>query len=126
MTIKRTRIGRSSSFSRISVLALSDDLPGRHQRNRKDPPPPPSKMAKKVRVEGSEHSILVVSSPPNQVNHCVPIHGFLDSCHFCKKKLLQNDEVFMYSTFLAFCSSECRDGQILVDNQRNKHASSAH
>ncbi|KAK4558349.1 hypothetical protein RGQ29_007905 [Quercus rubra] len=40
--------------------------------------------------------------------------SFLERCHLCKKWIGDND-VYMYGNLQAFCSSECRDKQILID-----------
>ncbi|KAL4602946.1 hypothetical protein ACB092_10G089600 [Castanea dentata] len=40
--------------------------------------------------------------------------SFLERCHLCKKWIGGND-VYMYGNLQAFCSSECRDKQILID-----------
>ncbi|PIN24781.1 hypothetical protein CDL12_02485 [Handroanthus impetiginosus] len=47
------------------------------------------------------------------------IGGFLERCHYCKRRIAQNSEVFMYSN-LAFCSAECRDIQVELDRNGNE------
>nr|CAD1819773.1 unnamed protein product [Ananas comosus var. bracteatus] len=41
--------------------------------------------------------------------------GLLSSCHACNKRLGQGDEIFMYRGEKAFCSSECRHQEMLLD-----------
>ncbi|CAA0828086.1 Protein of unknown function (DUF581 [Striga hermonthica] len=43
------------------------------------------------------------------------IGGFLERCHYCRKRIPQNSEVYMYRDLCAFCSTECRDSQIELD-----------
>ncbi|KAL0437455.1 UNVERIFIED_CONTAM: hypothetical protein Sradi_0453400 [Sesamum radiatum] len=50
----------------------------------------------------------------------VKIGGFLERCHYCKKRIARNSEVFMYSDLCAFCSAECRDLQIALDLSAKK------
>ncbi|KAE8675055.1 Oligouridylate binding protein 1B isoform 1 [Hibiscus syriacus] len=48
-----------------------------------------------------------------------PTSDFLSSCHLCKKKLHGKD-IFMYRGEKAFCSSECRSTQIMVDERKEQ------
>ncbi|XVE51789.1 hypothetical protein DITRI_Ditri02bG0069600 [Diplodiscus trichospermus] len=43
---------------------------------------------------------------------------FLKSCHLCHKKLSLDKEVYMYRGDQGFCSVECRDRQIVLDEMR--------
>ncbi|KAJ4717689.1 Protein of unknown function (DUF581) [Melia azedarach] len=43
---------------------------------------------------------------------------YLKSCHLCNKKLSLDKEVYMYRGDQGFCSIECRDRQIVVDEMR--------
>ncbi|CAI9766563.1 unnamed protein product [Fraxinus pennsylvanica] len=52
-----------------------------------------------------------------------PASDFLSSCHMCQKKLLGKD-IFMYRGEKAFCSTECRDRQIVMDERKEKKYSS--
>ncbi|XP_059630415.1 FCS-Like Zinc finger 5-like [Cornus florida] len=45
---------------------------------------------------------------------------FLGACFHCKKKLALDKDVFMYGYLRAFCTIECRDKQIAVDEKDNK------
>ncbi|XP_057519669.1 FCS-Like Zinc finger 10-like [Amaranthus tricolor] len=47
---------------------------------------------------------------------------FLEKCFLCKKKISEDDEVFMYSNLRAFCSYECRKKQINMDDDLKKLA----
>ncbi|CAI9107796.1 OLC1v1007242C1 [Oldenlandia corymbosa var. corymbosa] len=43
---------------------------------------------------------------------------FWRNCHYCKKFIRDNEEVFMYRDFCGFCSTVCRDIQISIDNNQ--------
>ncbi|XP_021903003.1 uncharacterized protein LOC110818421 [Carica papaya] len=43
---------------------------------------------------------------------------YLKSCHLCNKKLSLDKEVYMYRGDRGFCSTECRNRQIVVDEVR--------
>ncbi|PKA59190.1 hypothetical protein AXF42_Ash001283 [Apostasia shenzhenica] len=45
-------------------------------------------------------------------------HHFLDSCFLCKKPLADNLDIFMYRGDVPFCSEECRQEQIAMDEAR--------
>ncbi|CAI0402008.1 unnamed protein product [Linum tenue] len=47
------------------------------------------------------------------------IGGFLNCCHLCNKQL-QGLDIYMYRGETAFCSSECRSSQIMIDEQQQK------
>ncbi|KAI9087071.1 hypothetical protein K1719_031032 [Acacia pycnantha] len=45
---------------------------------------------------------------------------FLEACHLCKK-VLQNRDIFMYRGDTPFCSEECRQEQIDMDEAKEKN-----
>ncbi|XWS49195.1 hypothetical protein CRYUN_Cryun13aG0143100 [Craigia yunnanensis] len=52
---------------------------------------------------------------------------FLDACFLCKKPLGSNRDIFMYRGDTPFCSEECRQEQIEIDeaNEKNWNLSSS-
>ncbi|KAL3827980.1 hypothetical protein ACJIZ3_016782 [Penstemon smallii] len=111
MSVKRNRPGSSSShLATPTRIGTSSATP-----------------AKIMKAESSADSsraknIFTVASPetigaPDQMKS----DGFLERCHFCKKRIAQNSEIFMYSDLCAFCSAECRDNQIALDQSAEKH-----
>ncbi|XP_027361558.1 FCS-Like Zinc finger 2-like [Abrus precatorius] len=52
---------------------------------------------------------------------------FLDACFLCKKPLGDNRDIFMYRGDTPFCSEECRQEQIEIDEakEKNKNLSSS-
>lgn len=51
-----------------------------------------------------------------------PNSDFLSSCHLCQKKLHGKD-IYMYRGEKAFCSTECRYRQIVMDDHKEKCSS---
>lgn len=45
---------------------------------------------------------------------------FLDSCSLCKTPLHLGDEIYMYRGDVPFCSEECRQRQIDLDEEKEK------
>uniref|UniRef100_A0A7C9DRX2 FLZ-type domain-containing protein n=1 Tax=Opuntia streptacantha TaxID=393608 RepID=A0A7C9DRX2_OPUST len=45
---------------------------------------------------------------------------FLESCYLCKKPLGPNNDIFMYRGNTPFCSEECREEQIEMDEAKEK------
>ncbi|GFP90476.1 hypothetical protein PHJA_001191500 [Phtheirospermum japonicum] len=45
---------------------------------------------------------------------------FLDSCFLCHRSLSQNHDIFMYRGNTPFCSQECRQEQIDMDEATEK------
>ncbi|KAI3447237.1 hypothetical protein Pfo_003902 [Paulownia fortunei] len=54
----------------------------------------------------------------------IPASDFLSSCHLCQKKL-QGEDIYMYRGEKAFCSTECRYRQIVMDERKEKCSSKA-
>ncbi|KAL2234844.1 UNVERIFIED_CONTAM: FCS-Like Zinc finger 17 [Sesamum indicum] len=48
---------------------------------------------------------------------------YLKSCHLCHKPLCLDKEVYMYMGDLGFCSVECRERQIYLDEMKEIEAS---
>ncbi|KMS99886.1 hypothetical protein BVRB_1g017350 [Beta vulgaris subsp. vulgaris] len=45
---------------------------------------------------------------------------FLDSCFFCNKSIKPNKDIFMYRGNTPFCSDNCRQEQIEIDEANDK------
>ncbi|MED6118911.1 hypothetical protein PIB30_007073 [Stylosanthes scabra] len=45
---------------------------------------------------------------------------FLQACFLCRKPLAQNRDIFMYRGNTPFCSKECRQEQIEIDETKEK------
>ncbi|KAL5783624.1 hypothetical protein ACOSP7_008653 [Xanthoceras sorbifolium] len=60
-------------------------------------------------------------SPPTFVEDfpAYPTSDFLSSCHLCSKKLHGKD-IYMYRGEKAFCSTECRSRQIMMDERKEQ------
>ncbi|XP_068634818.1 FCS-Like Zinc finger 3 [Aristolochia californica] len=48
-------------------------------------------------------------------------HHFLEACFMCKKTLGENRDIFMYRGDTPFCSEECRQEQIEIDETKEKN-----
>ncbi|MED6179992.1 hypothetical protein PIB30_006109 [Stylosanthes scabra] len=48
---------------------------------------------------------------------------FLQACFLCKKPLSDNRDIFMYRGDTPFCSEECRQEQIEIDEEKEKKKS---
>lgn len=48
-----------------------------------------------------------------------PTH-FLQACFLCKRRLVPGKDIYMYMGDSAFCSIECRNQQILIDENKDK------
>ncbi|CAL0320245.1 unnamed protein product [Lupinus luteus] len=89
----------------------------------------PNKTITKVYYDGGESGIVKNNSnkvgvfrrtppTPTIVEAEFPTSDFLSSCHLCRKKLHGKD-IYMYRGEKAFCSSECRSRQIMME-ERNE------
>ncbi|CAL5425219.1 unnamed protein product [Camellia sinensis] len=114
MPVKRSLIGRSSSFGDSGVLSPPIESADGWLERRSAPPSaaatakPPSNSSKAMKPSVAEKSlvspprILTLSSPVQEESidgsDDQPIGEFLDKCYYCKKKIGENAEVFMYSS----------------------------
>ncbi|KAK6914627.1 Zf-FLZ domain [Dillenia turbinata] len=57
------------------------------------------------------------TSTPYSDSEYFPSLNFLKSCHLCNKQLTPDKDVYMYRDE-GFCSPECRNRQILVDDMK--------
>ncbi|KAL8055060.1 hypothetical protein ABFX02_04G032200 [Erythranthe guttata] len=112
MPLKRNRPGNSSSCLELPLQTAAAAAA-------------PVSKAKVMKIdaaaEPSRSRFLTIASPENVGESDRPVSGgFLERCHYCKKRIAHNSEVFMYSNLCAFCSSECRDFQIKLDQSAKK------
>ncbi|KAL6843663.1 hypothetical protein ACP4OV_026234 [Aristida adscensionis] len=49
-------------------------------------------------------------------------HHYLDVCFRCRRPLAGNRDIFMYRGDMPFCSEECRQEQIEIDEAREQRA----
>ncbi|XP_075504280.1 uncharacterized protein LOC142541696 [Primulina tabacum] len=84
------------------------------------PSPAPARIEKQeppnVVAEKPRKCIFAFPSPPRVQKQRSDY--FLDACALCKKKLDFKEDIFMYSD-KAFCSQNCRDDQIALDEKFN-------
>ncbi|KAG8389321.1 hypothetical protein BUALT_Bualt02G0217200 [Buddleja alternifolia] len=119
MTVKRSRPGSSSSH-----------LETANSTNAAASVTPVKFMKTDDAAEPSRPKILTFASPVSVAeSDQQKIGGFLERCHYCNKRIAQNSEFIesldiltleIYSTLCAFCSAECRDLQIAVDQSARK------
>ncbi|XP_073308245.1 FCS-Like Zinc finger 13-like [Primulina huaijiensis] len=73
------------------------------------------------RIQSSEAnnraSVFYISPPRLGDVSGAPATDFLSSCNLCKKQLHGKD-IYMYRGDKAFCSSECRYSQIVIDERK--------
>ncbi|KAI3693844.1 hypothetical protein L1987_76798 [Smallanthus sonchifolius] len=63
-------------------------------------------------------------SPSLSYAGCEEPH-FLEACHLCSKSLGHNSDIFMYRGNTPFCSQECRQEQIGIDEARERRCRKA-
>ncbi|KAJ7956011.1 DUF581 domain-containing protein [Quillaja saponaria] len=106
---------RKGGFNEIDVGSLEEDYTYVTSHV-------PNKTFTKVYFNGGEAQIL--SSGYQKQRHVeaepsFPTSDFLSSCHLCRKKLHGKD-IYMYRGEKAFCSTECRSSQIMMDERKEQ------
>ncbi|KAL9406003.1 hypothetical protein Peur_002975 [Populus x canadensis] len=81
---------------------------------------------------GSSRNLSSLVSSPRSARCCDSRYEdhqphFLEACFLCKKPLGDNRDIFMYRGDTPFCSEECRQEQIDIDeaNEKNWNLSSS-
>ncbi|URE00544.1 PPR repeat [Musa troglodytarum] len=81
-----------------------------------------------IQNSGRRSNVVINSS----LRSCMPHHltkasapqiGFLKACFLCRKELSPHKDVYMYRGDQGFCSEECRQDQILLDERTEAEAS---
>ncbi|CAA7018984.1 unnamed protein product [Microthlaspi erraticum] len=70
-------------------------------------------------VESQPGVVFFRSSDPVNESDCLPPDSFLSACCNCKKTLGPRDDIFMYRGDRAFCSSECRALEMMLEENDN-------
>uniref|UniRef100_A0A1J3IKS1 FLZ-type domain-containing protein n=1 Tax=Noccaea caerulescens TaxID=107243 RepID=A0A1J3IKS1_NOCCA len=70
-------------------------------------------------VESQPGVVFFRSSEPVNESDCLPPDSFLSTCCNCKKNLGPRDDIFMYRGDRAFCSSECRALEMMLEENDN-------
>ncbi|KAI0495325.1 hypothetical protein KFK09_025475 [Dendrobium nobile] len=118
----RTPMKRTTSLTELSpdlaAAASSAEIPPQPlaAESRRDGKPPPSPAVQRSRKRRCSRDPSVAEADP-----------FLTACGLCKRSLGPGFDTFMYRGEVAFCSSECREKQITIDdrNARKKCPSSS-
>ncbi|CAA7018507.1 unnamed protein product [Microthlaspi erraticum] len=76
-----------------------------------------------VSKEKPNNIVIKSSLKPNRSDPNTSELCFLKTCHLCLKHLRQDKDVYMYRGDLGFCSRECRESQILIDDKKELEAS---
>ncbi|XP_062028250.1 FCS-Like Zinc finger 6 [Rosa rugosa] len=116
----RPPMKRTTSMSEITF-----DLNTEAQPQPSDPHNPFSPLA----FDGL--MVKMASSSPSPRNHrrnsadFVETPHFLRACGLCKRRLVPGRDIYMYRGDTAFCSLECRQQQMTLDERNDKCSSSA-
>ncbi|XP_061361915.1 FCS-Like Zinc finger 17-like [Gastrolobium bilobum] len=69
-------------------------------------------------------SNVLVKSAVRNTNQTIPIDFcFLKACNLCNKQLRPDKDIYMYRGDQGFCSIECRNRQIVLDEMRELESS---
>ncbi|GAB2282350.1 hypothetical protein Dimus_016895 [Dionaea muscipula] len=140
MPVKRSRIVRSSSIgngrgvgvgSGFVALPLVETPPALRLPNRETLVSSVGVLSNFPNVlkpsDQNRRQILSLGSPLREFTdesdvrrNEEEIDDFLERCYYCKKKIRDDSEVFMYSNLRAFCTAGCREIQIALDKEPEK------
>ncbi|GER30684.1 hypothetical protein STAS_06642 [Striga asiatica] len=72
-------------------------------------------------MKNSKSWVNILTIPSSSSRETMHKRGedFLDTCEWCKKKIGEDKDRYMYGSFQVFCSIECRDRQVAVDDENN-------
>ncbi|KAL8100784.1 FCS-Like Zinc finger 17-like isoform X2 [Apium graveolens] len=126
MSVKRSRLGESSNFIEKDLLnhmsftvesARGKGIAAPSSGERKPP-----KCFRPSVDEGNKEQLRqnVILKSPSQASKSGGLGDFLKYCNFCSKTIPENKDVFMYRDYCAYCSEQCRDFQIEIDEMFQK------
>ncbi|KAL8141436.1 hypothetical protein V2J09_007457, partial [Rumex salicifolius] len=78
------------------------------------PPSPPTGIS-------MANTLFYSGSSEEHYDHYHQQTNFLESCFMCQKPLGVNRDIFMYMGITAFCSEECRQEQIEIDEAKERN-----
>ncbi|KAL6491763.1 hypothetical protein OROGR_011900 [Orobanche gracilis] len=105
---KDSCLGSSSSSSSSSSCKGSDDEGLRLILTK-----PANGNSNQVVVKHKLPSFMQMNDHHHHLSYC-----YLKSCHLCHKSLNLDREIYMYMGDMGFCSVECRDRQIYLDEKK--------
>ncbi|XP_058000796.1 uncharacterized protein LOC131179097 [Hevea brasiliensis] len=132
MSFSRSRVVRSSSQGEIGLFnhTLPIESPVSFSEKKGPAPITTSKTVKEysqppvsAEKQQTRHCIFTLGSPERENNDARPKNKkpdngfgeFLKACFLCKKKLLQDKDIYLYGHLGAFCSPECREYRMDLD-----------
>ncbi|XP_063938678.1 FCS-Like Zinc finger 17 isoform X2 [Daucus carota subsp. sativus] len=108
------RIGESSSFidKDLNHMSLEAESARKPSGERK-----PLKFLRTSVDEDNKEQLRqnMILNPPACESKFDGLGDFLKYCNFCRKEIPQDKDVFMYRDYCAYCSEQCRDYQIELD-----------
>ncbi|AET01907.1 putative Zf-FLZ domain-containing protein [Medicago truncatula] len=70
-------------------------------------------------ISSKSNSNILVKSAVKKSNQTIPMDFcFLKTCNLCNKQLSQDKDIYMYRGDQGFCSIECRNRQIVLDEMK--------
>ncbi|KAL8089466.1 hypothetical protein AgCh_039073 [Apium graveolens] len=122
MSAKRSRLSDSSNFTEKDLNYMS--FPVKYAREVRGASSPSDvqkrpKCLKPSLDEGNKELLWkkTVLKPTVHGSISDGLGSFLKHCYYCKKLIDQGEDVFMYRDLCAFCTEECRDYQIELDEK---------
>jgi hypothetical protein len=79
-----------------------------------------NQIASSTHEQNQKHKLVISHSHGDSLcENDFPTSDFLSACNLCKKKLHGKD-IYMYRGEKAFCSTECRSRQIMIDERKER------
>ncbi|XP_058745469.1 FCS-Like Zinc finger 17-like [Vicia villosa] len=70
-------------------------------------------------ITSKNNSNILIKSALKKPNQTIPMDFcFLKTCNLCDKNLSQDKDIYMYRGDQGFCSIECRNRQIVLDEMK--------
>lgn len=111
--------GKKESYTKVYASNNNNRTQHNDRTNRKTPD---FRAHNNSLVKNQKASVFHISPEKTEDFAGMPKTDFLSSCNMCRKKLHGHD-IYMYRGEKAFCSSECRYNQIVIDERKEKYCS---
>ncbi|KAH7656255.1 Zf-FLZ domain-containing protein [Dioscorea alata] len=100
----RAKMGRATSMAEISPAVVAEQV-------MQDSQPPQQRNEDGGQPTRGAQRRTIAELPAE------PISSFLKACQLCRRRLVAGRDIFMYRGDMAFCSTECRQLQMDMDEE---------
>ncbi|XP_039062739.1 FCS-Like Zinc finger 2-like [Hibiscus syriacus] len=113
-------IEEDQGLAYVAVMEVGNSGTDYQTRNQNEFSQRPLCYSRKISLKNPSSYPSSCSSPRSARFEDCNQPNFLDVCFICKEPLGGNEDLFMYREGISFCSEECRQGQLDIEETMEK------